>query len=300
MIFLFCLVVPSILFATTYEGKVVNVISGDTLIVNIGGKEYEITLDYIEAPEQGQNFYDEAKQFAKKLALDQNVSVSTKENFAFRPQTITAEVYVSKKTESLNRELVRAGLAWCKIENGNPYDITLNFAKKRHLGIWSETNPQPPWEYKKISAAERAAELLKSQEANRKAVKVMLAEKENEKKRLQEEKETKASIERLNYWQARAKADQESIRNYSDDKVAAARTIMNLARQDCNIHEEGSHLVVEMKMYIADPNKLLGYVRSIADADAVLNGTSRNIYYYDPSSNKIAQADTLNGIRLTK
>ncbi|GEM_PF-4203135 len=167
VLFLSCLVVPSILFAKSYEGKVVNVISADTLIINIGGKEYKTTLDYIDAPEQGQNFYDEAKQFVEKLALDQKVKVCTSADLALNPQVITAEVYVPKKTDPLNRELVRAGLAWCKIENGekSPYDITYSLAKKRKLGLWADANPQPPWEYRKI----KTEQLRTAEENKRKA-----------------------------------------------------------------------------------------------------------------------------------
>jgi len=73
---------------------------------------------------------------------------------------------------------------------------------------------------------------------------------------------------------------------------------MALAKQDCQIYEEGTHLVVEMLRYITDPNQRLGYVRAIADSDVILHGQLRNIYFYDPSNNKIAQADTLNGVRL--
>jgi hypothetical protein len=53
-----------------------------------------------------------------------------------------------------------------------------------------------------------------------------------------------------------------------------------------------------MKMYITDINSRLAYVQAIANSDCILNGSPRNIYFYDPSGKKIAQADTLNGIRL--
>ena len=148
-LFLTCLVYPSILFAENYEGKVVNVLSGDTIIISIGGKEYKTTLANIATPLQGQNFYDEAKQFVVNSALNQKVSFSTKAEMAFNPETISAEVFVPKKRDSLNRELVRAGLAWGENKKSeiNPYVAAIKLAKNRRLGIWSETNPQPPWEF---------------------------------------------------------------------------------------------------------------------------------------------------------
>jgi|GEM_PF-6245876 hypothetical protein len=96
-----------------------------------------------------------------------------------------------------------------------------------------------------------------------------------------------------------AQPEQASPQKYSAEQRKAAQKAMALVRQDCKVYEEGPHLVVEMKMFITDINARLGYVQAIANSDCVLHGTPRNIYFYDPSGKKIAQADTLNGIRLT-
>jgi hypothetical protein len=88
------------------------------------------------------------------------------------------------------------------------------------------------------------------------------------------------------------------VQRWGEEKVASARKVMALVKQDCHIYEEGLHLVVEMRMYLSDPNQLLAYVRSIADTDVILHGKPRTIYFYDPSNERIAQADALNGVRL--
>lgn len=85
---------------------------------------------------------------------------------------------------------------------------------------------------------------------------------------------------------------------YSIKAVSDATAFMDAAKVGANIYEEGPHLVVEMRQYVQDPNVLLRYARRIADADCVVNGGPRNIYFYDPSMKKVAQADTLNGVRL--
>lgn len=95
-----------------------------------------------------------------------------------------------------------------------------------------------------------------------------------------------------------AQPAQASPRVYTAEQQDSAQKVMALVRQDCKVFEEGPHLVVEMKMYVTDPNSRLAYVQAIANSDCILNGTPRNIYFYDPSGKKIAQADTLNGIRL--
>ena len=88
------------------------------------------------------------------------------------------------------------------------------------------------------------------------------------------------------------------VQRWGKDKVASAKKVMSLAEQDCQISEDDSGLIVEMRIYITDPNQRLAYVRSIADADVILHGSLRSIFFYDPSHKQIAQADTLNGVRL--
>jgi len=88
------------------------------------------------------------------------------------------------------------------------------------------------------------------------------------------------------------------VAKWGQSKTAAAKEVMAMVQQDSKIYEEGSHLVVEMKIYIESPNQRLQYIRAIADTDMILHGVPRNIYFYDPANRKIGQADTLNGVRL--
>lgn len=65
----------------------------------------------------------------------------------------------------------------------------------------------------------------------------------------------------------------------------------------CKFTEEPPHLVVECSSPIP-PADQLGFATAIANADAVLQGGARNIYFYQPGGKQFAQADRLNGIRL--
>ncbi|MDP2983665.1 MAG: hypothetical protein Q8O92_10100 [Candidatus Latescibacter sp.] len=87
------------------------------------------------------------------------------------------------------------------------------------------------------------------------------------------------------------------VAKYGKEKVDAANKVMNLVKQDCNVFVDGG-LVVEMSRYINDKNDLLGYVTAIANADAILFGSARSIFVYDPSKKLIASADAFRGIRL--
>lgn len=87
----------------------------------------------------------------------------------------------------------------------------------------------------------------------------------------------------------------------SDPRMGSAQKIMEDVRHLANVYEEGSHLVVEFNTYLFpnDINKRLAFVRAVADADSIIQGKARSIFFYNPGGKKIAKADTSNGVRLT-
>ena len=79
------------------------------------------------------------------------------------------------------------------------------------------------------------------------------------------------------------KGKYDSIAKYGKEKVDAANRVMNMVKQDCNVYVDGG-LVVEMSHYINHKNELFKYVTAIANADAILFGSARSIFVYDPSN----------------
>ena len=59
--------------------------------------------------------------------------------------------WVSVGNESLNKELVRAGLAWW-FRRYAPHDRDLEYlemeARKARAGLWSHPDPVPPWKFR--------------------------------------------------------------------------------------------------------------------------------------------------------
>ena len=87
---------------------------------------------------------------------------------------------------------------------------------------------------------------------------------------------------------------------YTKQQVKSAQKIMSNVKQLANVFEEGGHLVVEFHEYLypSDINQRLRFVRAVADADCVLNGTPRSIFFYNPGNKEIVKADKVNGVRL--
>ena len=59
-------------------------------------------------------------------------------------------VIINSSGENINKELVKAGLAWHykKYSTENEYAKLEIEARKNRVGLWSEGNPTPPWDWR--------------------------------------------------------------------------------------------------------------------------------------------------------
>jgi endonuclease YncB( thermonuclease family) len=134
---------------TDFRAKVVGISDGDTLtVLKADETQAEIRLHGIDAPEVGQDFATRSKQATSELAFGRTVTV--------RPMSIdrygrTVAEVVLPDGRSLNRELVRAGIAWW-FRSYAPNDRELERleaeAREARRGLWSQPNPIPPWEWR--------------------------------------------------------------------------------------------------------------------------------------------------------
>lgn len=135
--------------AFPFSGEVVGVLDGDTIDVLYDGKTERIRLNGIDAPEQDQDYGQQAKQLAEELAHGQQVTIETKEQDRYG-RTV-GDVFLPDGRH-LNKELISAGLAWWYCEHSS--DQTLKAleqdARDRKRGLWTDRVPIPPWVYRKI------------------------------------------------------------------------------------------------------------------------------------------------------
>ncbi|WP_141111340.1 hypothetical protein [Chromobacterium haemolyticum] len=90
-----------------------------------------------------------------------------------------------------------------------------------------------------------------------------------------------------------------SIAKYGADGVEAAIVLMEAVRSNHKVSEYNGRLEIEMVNFVDEKAALLKVAKKIADADAVLNCMARTIYFFDPNGKKVAQADSVLGVRLT-
>lgn len=131
-----------------FSGKLVRVLDGDTVEVLREGKAERIRLAEIDAPESNQPFGQASKRFVLEVAAQQIVTVAVRTTDRYG-RTV-GEVFLPDG-RSLNRELVRQGLAWHYKQYSRDASLgeleTEARAAKR--GLWGDANPVPPWEYRR-------------------------------------------------------------------------------------------------------------------------------------------------------
>lgn len=131
-----------------WEGRCVGVTDGDTIRVLHDGQEVKIRLASIDCPEKGQPFSKRAKQFTSDLVFGKTVRVEpvTTDRYG---RTV-ASIYVDGV--NVNHEIVKAGLGWW-FRKYAPHDNLLEGleekARQDKVGLWSDPNPIPPWEWRK-------------------------------------------------------------------------------------------------------------------------------------------------------
>ena len=157
---IFLLIFPSILYAGSWEGKVVGVLDGDTIKVLKEDKQVKIRLASIACPERGQPFGRAAQKFTADLIDRKIVKIMPTDTDRYG-RTI-AFVFVGGI--GLNKELLKAGLAWhYKQYSRDPELAKLEFqARSQKKGLWAQPNPVPPWEYRHNSRSRRNANRFES------------------------------------------------------------------------------------------------------------------------------------------
>jgi len=132
-----------------WEGKVVRVIDGDTIIVIHQGKRVRVKLYGIDTPESTQWYGQNAKQFTSSQVLGKDVSVQPIDIDRYG-RTVTL---VSIGNLAVNELLVEHGYAWvyeryCKKAFCSKWKKLERKARREKRGLWKNPNGIPPWRYR--------------------------------------------------------------------------------------------------------------------------------------------------------
>jgi len=131
------------------KGKVIKIKDGDTIEILFNGKPITIRFAHIDCPEKKQAFGNVAKKFTADKCFGQIVTIVSDKKFD-RHKRLIGEV-INEKGENVNKELVKAGLAWhfLKYSTDKSYSYLETTARQNKIGLWVESNPTPPWDWRK-------------------------------------------------------------------------------------------------------------------------------------------------------
>lgn len=134
-----------------FVGTVKKNIDGDSLVISSGKRRIEVRLYGVDCPEYKQPFSNEAKALARKIVYGKKVLVRPEYYDSYKRLVAIVEY----RDQTLNSELVRAGLAWvypkfCRKKICKSWEQMEKSAQKEKKGIWSTPHSIPPWKWKRI------------------------------------------------------------------------------------------------------------------------------------------------------
>ncbi len=132
-----------------WEAFCIRVADGDSITVEHNGEKIRIRLYGIDCPElKGEPFGRKAKKYTRDMVLGKLVKIEPVDRDRYGRTVAWVEV----DGRNLNHELLKTGLAWWYWKYA-PNDSTLQTleesARRQNVGVWSQPNPIPPWEWRK-------------------------------------------------------------------------------------------------------------------------------------------------------
>jgi len=154
------LCLPLLASAATLQAKVVQVESGNSLVVSNINRPLRIRLKAVAPPESGQAFSEAARDHLKALVLDQAVFVE---------YTHLAGGYLEAKVilngVDIGSQMLRDGVAW--YDGASSYELSESdrslyaqceqAARNEKRGLWQDPAAVAPWEFRQAQLAKLQA-----------------------------------------------------------------------------------------------------------------------------------------------
>jgi micrococcal nuclease len=144
-----------------FTAKIIAVLDGDTVLVRRESGLVKIRLAEIDAPEVGhagmggqppnsqkaQSFGETSKRSLSDMVLGKQVKVVSQAV----DQYGRLVAHLSVDGLDVNAEQIRRGMAWeySNFHSNQALIALQNEARQAQLGLWAQSNPTPPWEWRK-------------------------------------------------------------------------------------------------------------------------------------------------------
>lgn len=133
-----------------FRGRVVSIADGDTITVLTTEKEQiKVRLANIDAPEKRQPYGSKAKSFTGQLVFNKTVYVDGSKTDQYG--RVIGTVYLNDL--NVNKTIVSNGYAWAyrRYLTDQNYLSLEKTARHNRLGLWVDSNPTPPHQWRKAN-----------------------------------------------------------------------------------------------------------------------------------------------------
>jgi endonuclease YncB( thermonuclease family) len=143
-------------------GRVVRIVDGDTLLMlDSKNAQHRVRLSGIDAPESKQPFGKVSRQNLADLVFQKQVKIETGNKDRYG--RLIGKIWVESEdcsgcgmTLDANLAQVTAGLAWWyrdyayeqSVEDRGLYESAEHEAKAKQVGLWGDTEPHAPWDWR--------------------------------------------------------------------------------------------------------------------------------------------------------
>lgn len=158
---LLLLLLPMSAGAGGFTGRIVQVVDGDSLVIEADRQRRTVHLMGIDAPERLQDFGDRSQNHLAGLAFNRAARADCRPTAAGQP--LDCRVWVTPgdcagcgQTLDLGHAQIIAGMAWRHPDPQSYQDEDMRgryqsselMAQMRRLGLWGQRSPQPPWQWR--------------------------------------------------------------------------------------------------------------------------------------------------------
>lgn len=144
--------------AMALEGKIIAVSDGDTItLLDRNHIHHKIRLQGIDAPEKHQAFGSRSGQHLSKLAFGKEAVAECRKRDRYGREV--CKVLIAGT--DINLAQVQSGMAWWyreyareqSSEDRRAYEESEGNARHQRLGLWADSAPVPPWEWRRAKRA---------------------------------------------------------------------------------------------------------------------------------------------------
>jgi micrococcal nuclease len=141
-------------FGEEFFARVIVVLDGDTVLIRRSNGLVKIRLAGIDAPEKEQAYGADSKRSLSDMVMGRQVKIASEATDQYGRMV----AHLSINGLDVNAEQIRRGMAWeYSSYHSNKALIALqNEAKQVPRGLWAQSDPTPPWEWRKLHPSTQA------------------------------------------------------------------------------------------------------------------------------------------------